>query len=189
MWRSKKFIIAAVLAAVLLAGSIGAVALAADNAADSQPKARCGALLARVCAIYQEKTGVGIDQEVLKAAFAQAASEMRPKPPQNLEGTTPGGMPKRPLMGIEDMQGWLQNLAQQGRITQGQADDYLEWWQSRPNTEQFEQQLKDWGQTRPQMPPELKQWQEARPDLPFGFGPRGHGGFPGMGGPPCAPAQ
>jgi len=101
-------------------------------------------------------------------------------------------MPKRPGMGPEDMQGWLQNLVQQGKITQGQADEYLKWWQSKPNTEQFQQQLKDWQQGRPDIPPELKQWQEARPDLPLGFGPRGHGGFPGMGGfpggvGPCTP--
>ncbi len=192
MWRSKKFIIAAVLAAVLLAGSVGAVALAADNGTDSQPKARCGALLDRVCAIYQQKTGATIDQEVLKAAFAQAASEMRPEAPQNRGEMKPGDMPKRPEMGPEDMQGWLQNLVQQGKITQGQADEYLKWWQSRPNMEQFQQQLKDWQQGRPDIPPELKQWQEARPDLPFVFGPRGHGGFPGMGGfpggiGPCTP--
>jgi hypothetical protein len=182
-----------VLATVLLVGGIGGVVFAqTGNGDDSQPKARYGALLDRVCAIYQEKTGVTIDKEVLKAAFTQAASEMRPKAPQNSGEMKPGDMPKRPGMGPEDMQGWLQNLVQQGKITQGQADEYLKWWQSKPNTEQFQQQLKDWQQGRPDIPPELKQWQEAKPDLPLGFGPRGHGGFPGMGGfpggvGPCTP--
>ncbi|MBM3142634.1 MAG: hypothetical protein FJ005_06270 [Chloroflexi bacterium] len=159
MWRSKKFIIVAVLAAVLLSGSIGAVALAADNGDDSQPKARCGALLDRVCEIYQQKTGDVIDQEVLKEAFAQAQREMRE----------------------EALDNYLKNLVAQGKITQEQADQYKNWQQSRPDTEQFRQQLKVWQQERPGIPPELKEWQEERPDVPLGFGPRGHGGFPGMG--------
>ena len=84
MWRSKKFIIVAVLAAVLLVGGIGGVVFAqTGNGDDSQPKARYGALLDRVCEIYQEKTGVAIDQEVLKAAFTQAQARCDLKHPQN----------------------------------------------------------------------------------------------------------
>ena len=178
MWRSKKFIIVAVLAVVLLAGSIGGIALAADNGDDSQPNAKCGALLDKVGEIYNanpDRPG-DIDCALLKAAFAQATSEMRPKVMQD-----------RPKMGLEAMQDWLQNLAQQGKITEEQANEYLERWQSRPNTEQFEQQLKDWQQARPAIPPELKEWQEVRPELPFGFGFKDHGRFPGKGG-LCAPA-
>jgi hypothetical protein len=133
MWRSKKFIIIAVLAAVLLAGSIGGVALAVGNGDDSQPKAPGEDLLARVCTIYQQKTSVAIDQAALKDAFTQARSEMQK----------------------EWEQARLQDLVKQGKITQNQADKYLNWWQSKP-------------------------------DVPFGFGFRGHGGFPGKGG-PCAP--
>lgn len=188
MWRSKKFIIFAVLAAVLLAGGVGAVALAADNGDDSQPKARFGALVDRICEIYQQKTGTAIDKEALKESFVEAGCEMRAEAWQNREEMKLGDMPNRlGMIGAEDMEGWLQNLVEKGKITQGQADDYLKWWRSRPNTEQFEQQLRDWGQTRPQIPPELKEWRESGPDLPFGFGPRGHGRFPGMGVPPCAP--
>jgi hypothetical protein len=134
MWRSKKLIIVAVLAAVLLAGSIGGIALAADNGDNSQPKTQGDDLLAKVCTIYQQKTGVTIDQAALKDAFTQARSEMQK----------------------EREQARLQNLVKQGTITQEQADQYLNWWQSKP-------------------------------DVPFGFGFRGHGGFPGKGG-PCAPS-
>ena len=123
MWRSKKFILVAVLAAVLLIGSIGGVAFAASNGYDSQPnKARYGALLDKVCEIYQQKTGVTIDKEALKDAFAQAGSEMRPQAP-----------PNRPEKGPEAMQDRLQNLVDQGKITQEQAGAFQKWWDARPD--------------------------------------------------------
>ena len=109
MWRSKKFIVIA-LAAVLLVGSITGVVLA-QNGDDSQPEARHEALLERVCEIYQENTGVAVNPQELKDAFAQAQSEM-------LE---------------EALGSRLQYLVEQGKITQGEADQYLEWWQSKPD--------------------------------------------------------
>jgi len=111
MWRNKKVIIVAVLTIALLAGSIGGVVLAADDGDNSQPKAQGGDILEKVCAIYQQNTGVAIDQEALKAAFAQAQSEMQK----------------------EREQARLQGLVEQGKLTQEQADKYLEWWQSRPD--------------------------------------------------------
>ena len=151
MWRSKKFILVAVLAVVLLAGSIGGVALAADNGDDSQPKARCGDMLERVCEIYEQNTAVVIDQEALKDAFAQVRGEMRPEAPQNRPKMEPEAM----------MKDHLQNLVDEGKITQEQADALQEWWEARPDV-----------------------------PVGFGF-PGGHGGFhpaPGMGG-PYAPAE
>ena len=121
MWRSKKFIIA-VSVAVLLAGSIGGVVLATDNGNDSQPEARHGQFMDRVCAIYEQNTGIAIDQEALKEAFAQAASEMRAEAMQN-----------RPEIGPEAMQDRLQKLVDEGKITQEQIDALQEWWDSRPD--------------------------------------------------------
>ena len=111
MWRSKKLIIVTVLAAVILTGSIGGIVLAADNGEDSQPEAQYGTLLDRACEIYEQETGVAIDQEALKDAFSQAQSELR----------------------AEAMQNRLQNLVDQGQITQEQADDYLNWTEARPD--------------------------------------------------------
>jgi len=122
MWRSKKFIVIAVLVAVMLAGSIGGVLLAADNGDDSQPEARYGALWDRVSEVYEQKTGVALDQEALKAAFAQAQSDMRAEVLQKLRE-----------METEALRNRLQNLVDQGKITQGEADQYLEWQQSRPD--------------------------------------------------------
>jgi len=116
MWRSKKLIVGVVLAAALLFGSLGGVVLAADNGDDSQPSALFGALWDKVCAIYEEKTGDTLDQEALKDSFVQARSEMR----------------------AEALQNRLQSLVDEGQITQEQADEYLEWQQSRPDvTVQF----------------------------------------------------
>lgn len=110
MWRGKKFILVTVLATVALVGSISGV-VAAQNGDDSQPNAVNQTLLDRVCEIYQENTGVAIDQQALKDAFAQAQSE-------KLQ---------------EALDSRLQYLVDQGKITQGEADQYKEWWQSRPD--------------------------------------------------------
>jgi len=112
MWRGKKWVIVVVLAVVVVAGSVAGVALAADNGDEggSAPVGD-GALLDRVCQIYEKNTGTTIDPEALQDAFAQAQSEMQD----------------------EAMQNRLQNLVEQGKITQAQADQYLEWWQARPD--------------------------------------------------------
>ena len=112
MRRSKKFIVIAVLVAVVLAGSIAGVVLAADNEDNSQPDTKCDTLLNRVFEIYEQKTGVTIDEEVLKDAFVQARSEMRTQALQNR----------------------VQSLVEQGQVTQEQANQYLEWWGAKPDT-------------------------------------------------------
>ena len=128
MWRSKKFIIVAVLAAVILVGSIGGFALAqTENGDDSQPET----LLDRVVEILSVDEGVNITSDQLRDAFTQAQSEMR----------------------VAAMENRLQSLVDQGKIEQSEADQYLEWWDSRPE------------------------------DLPMKFGGRMHGSFRGMGGP------
>jgi len=153
MWRRKKFIVIAVLVAVMLAGSIGGVLLAADDEDDSQPEARCGALWDKVSEIYEQKTGVALDQEALKDAFAQAQSEMR----------------------TEALDSYLQNLVDQGKITEEEADQFKAWLQAKPEMEPFRQQLREWQQAKPEITPEMEEWQQSRPDVPVRFGFRGHG--------------
>ena len=121
MRRSKKFIIAGVLAAVLLVGSVGGVVLAqTENGNDTQPKT----LLARVADI------LGIDQQTLEDAFAQAQSEMRD----------------------EALDNYLNDLVNEGTITQEEADQYRAWHQARPDMEPFRQQLREWREARPDVP-------------------------------------
>jgi len=115
MWRKKKFIIiTAVLATVALlgVGVVGGSVLAQDgNGYENQPQSQRAALLDRVCEIYEENTGIAIDSEELKDAFAQAMSEMQGEAIQNR----------------------LQWMVQECRMTQGEADQCLEWWQARPD--------------------------------------------------------
>ena len=112
MWRSKKLIVGAVLVAVVLLGSMGGIALAqTENGEDSQPASKYGALLDRVCEIYEENTGVAINPEALKDAFTQVQDEVR----------------------TEALENRLQSLVDQGKMTRDEADQYLEWQQSKPD--------------------------------------------------------
>ena len=119
--KKRKWVIPVVVASVLLIGGItGGLVVAANNSSSSttagnqtQATDRYQALLDRACAIYEEKTGVAVDSGQLKAALEQARSEMHD----------------------EALKSWLQDLVDEGKITQEEADQYLEWWQSRPDIE------------------------------------------------------
>jgi hypothetical protein len=120
MWKSKKVVLlAAVAVAVLIAGVVAGVTLAQSgngNGNETQANTRYQELLNKVATIYQQNTGVTIDPQQLETAFAQAQQQMQ----------------------SEALQTWLQNLVTQGKITQTQADQYLQWWQSRPNIPSLE---------------------------------------------------
>jgi len=130
MRRSKKFIVGVVLAVVVLAGSIGGVALAqAENGDTINPEARCSALLEKVCEIYNanpDRPG-DIDCDLLEAAFAQAHEELCP------EWLTSGTMLKRGEMDLEAMQERLQALYDEGKITQEQFENKKAWLEAMPD--------------------------------------------------------
>lgn len=117
--KKRKWFIPVVVVSVLLIGGItgGVVAATSDNSSStedqSQATNRYQELLDRACAIYEEETGVAIDSEQLKEALDQARS------------------------GIQDeaLESRLQDLVDEGKITQEEADQYLEWLQSRPDIE------------------------------------------------------
>lgn len=111
MWKSKKFITIA-LAFVILAASLGGVALAQDNSGEeSEAATRLEIMLDKVSANYFELTGEELNIEALQTAFAQARGEMR----------------------TEALQNRLDKLIEDGVITQDEADEYLEWRQSKPD--------------------------------------------------------
>jgi uncharacterized membrane protein len=148
--RKRKWFIPVVVASVLLIGGItGGMIAAADNdtslaAAQNETTNQLETLLDKVCAIYQEQTGVAIDPQQLKDALQQAQKEMRD----------------------EALQGRLQDLVDQGKLTKEQASQFLQWWQSRPDI---------------QLP-------LAGPERPGGMGGMMRGGlFGAWGGPWCAP--
>jgi polyhydroxyalkanoate synthesis regulator phasin len=95
----------------------GPIAAGDDSASGTEdqtaPSDRYQALLDRVCAIYEEKTGAAIDSEQLKDALDQAQGELRE----------------------EALETRIQKLVDEGKITQEEANQYLEWWQSRPDIE------------------------------------------------------
>lgn len=142
MWRSKKLIIVTILAAVLLVGIIGGIALAQENGESNGENSQPQTLIARVATI------LGIDQQELEDAFAQAKSEMQ----------------------AEALDSYLNNLVDQGKITQEEADQYKAWWQARPDMEPYRQQLEEWQQSRPDAPLRFRfdGWGGPR----FGHGPR-----------------
>jgi hypothetical protein len=119
MWRNKKLILMAALAVALLAGTLGGVALAQEEeGAPTAVEDRCAALqeradamFDRVGAIYEENTGVALDLEQLKNAFAQAREEMR----------------------AEAMQNRLADLVEQGVLTQDEAEEYQTWLDAKPD--------------------------------------------------------
>jgi polyhydroxyalkanoate synthesis regulator phasin len=103
---------------ILSRGLTGGVVAAADDTSSniedqSQAMDRYQVLLDRACSIYEEKTGVAIDSEQLRDALDQAQDDLWD----------------------EALGNRLQNLVDEGKITQEEADQYLEWWQSRPDIE------------------------------------------------------
>jgi uncharacterized membrane protein len=117
--RKRKWFIPVVVVSVLLIGGIagGVIAAADDSSSNTEDQSQIAnrhqVLLDRACAIYEEQMGVAIDSEQLKDALDQARSELRE----------------------EALESRLQNLVDEGEITQEEADQCLEWWQSRPDIE------------------------------------------------------
>jgi hypothetical protein len=163
MLRRKKFILIALLAIVVLAGSIGGVAFAqTEDEDDSQPEPRCGALLDEVCDYYNEIANQDpnddiepIDCDILKEAFTEAGKGMMGE--------------FRNKLG-EFRNKFRHRLFDQDEMTQEQIDEWEAWLESRPDfpTDEF------------------KEWLESRPDdIPFApglrgpFGHRSSGGFGG----------
>jgi uncharacterized membrane protein len=116
MKERKWFIPVVVVSVLLIGGIVGGVVVAADDSSsntESQTSGRCQELLDRACAIYAEETGVTIDSDQMKNALKQALEEMRD----------------------EALENRLQDLVNEGKITEEEAAQLLEWWQSRPEVE------------------------------------------------------
>jgi len=105
MWKSKKFILLAVLAAVILVGSIAGVVYAQDEEEeDVSPRA---VLLEKIA------DKLGIDVQQLEDAFNEAVAEMRD----------------------EAQVRWLEKAVEEGLITAEEAQEYSEWWTARPDVQ------------------------------------------------------
>lgn len=109
MWRNKKLIIIAVVAAVVVLGSIGGIALAVDNS-QSQASSNVTTVWDKVAGILKGE-GVNVTSDQLKGAFTKAQGELQ----------------------TEAMQKRLQSMVAEGKMTQEQADAYLNWWKAKPD--------------------------------------------------------
>jgi hypothetical protein len=121
MRRHKKSIMAAVLAGVLLLGSLGGIALADDG--DNGPAAKLGEFIDKVIANYEGEGYTIESPEALKQAFADARTDMRAAAIGNR------------------FQG----------LTDEQKEALREWWDSRPSlTDEQKEALQEWRDSRPE---------------------------------------
>lgn len=157
MWKSKKFIVVAVLVAVVLVASTAGVVLAQDQNAGAGPRQ---ALLARVAKI------LGMDQQKLENAFKQAMGEQRAQLKETFEQK-------------------LQKLVADGKITQKQADDFKAWLKARPDIPNVNprglKKLLDEGKITQQQLDAFNAWLKARPDMPTPKPDQSKGPRPGPG--------
>jgi hypothetical protein len=105
MWRSKKFILLAVLVVAIVAGSIGGIVYAQGN--DEEDVAPRTELLDRVA------DKLGIDPQQLKDAFTEVIGEMQD----------------------EAQLQWLDKAVEEGLITEEEAAAYSDWWAARPDVD------------------------------------------------------
>jgi hypothetical protein len=133
MWRSKKFIIIAVLVVLVLGGTLGGVAIAqADDQSTTTPTPTATAtdtvssFLQKVAEMYEANTGVAIDPEQLQKAVDDARQAIRE----------------------EALDNYLQKLVDENKITQEEADQFKAWWDARPSLDAFQ----SWWQSMPDIP-------------------------------------
>jgi hypothetical protein len=131
MWRSKKFIIIAVLTILLLGSTLGGVAIAQaddqNNDATTTPTVtdKVSSFLEKVAEIYQNNTGVAIDSEALQQAITEAKEAMKDAA----------------------LDKYLDKLVEEGKITQEQANEYKAWLEAKPSLPIDE--FKEWWASRP----------------------------------------
>jgi ABC-type glycerol-3-phosphate transport system substrate-binding protein len=125
MKLSKKWLaIAVVPLALVLAASIGGIAVLADNgsaaatagsttttATTTPTTSPEQTLLDKIVADYKANTGTSLDETALQTAITQAQNEIR----------------------TADLQTRLDNEVAAGKLTQAQADQILAWYQAMPS--------------------------------------------------------
>jgi polyhydroxyalkanoate synthesis regulator phasin len=181
MWKTKKFmVITVVLVAVLIVGATAGIALAQNETGGKR-----GALLARVAEI------LGIEQQQVENAFAQATRELREEAlDQQLQSLVDSG--KITQQEANEYKAWLESkpadmplvpprgldkLVEEGVITQAQADEYTAWFESKPDipiasylrenrTDEMFDRLVENGTLTQEQVDEYRAWMESKPDVP-----------------------
>ena len=109
MWRTKRFMLIALIATVVLAGSIGGIALA-QNDEDEEEEEQVETIFDKVADVLI-RDDVNITSDQLKDAFTEVKENMR----------------------TEAMDKFMDKLVEEEILTQDEADEYLEWWQAKPD--------------------------------------------------------
>ena len=119
MWRKKKFIIILLGVILIIAASIGGVAMAQDSEEESKPDS----LLGRVAEI------LGIDQQTVEDAFEQAKSEMHEEAlDKHLQALIDEG-----ILSEEEAAEYKEWLEARPDMTE-YTDKIKDWMESRPDT-------------------------------------------------------
>ena len=100
----KRWVIAALVVGLLAVGAMGSVVLAQEEGVDGDSPLK--SFVSRVAAI------LGLEEAQVRDAFDQAAREMRD----------------------DALRSKLDALVASGRMTRAQADEYIDWYASRPDS-------------------------------------------------------
>ncbi len=112
MKRGKKIALIVLLVVIALVGTIGGVALAqSGDDENNQAETTYGQFMERVCAIYQEKTGVAIDPQTLRDSLTQAGDEKKEQ--------------------IRNQ--FRQRLIDEGVFTEEELTELEDWWGAKPD--------------------------------------------------------
>lgn len=112
---------------IILLGTILIIAASIGGvsmAQESEEDSQPDSLLGKVARI------LGIDQQTVEDAFEQARDEMHE----------------------EAMDRYLQNLVDEGIISEEKAAEYKAWLESRPDIKEYTDQIKEWMKEKPDIP-------------------------------------
>ncbi|MCK9357482.1 MAG: hypothetical protein M0R22_10150 [Dehalococcoidia bacterium] len=155
---NRRKIIAGILVATMAVTGLLVGTVSADDEDSGTPR---DTLMARVAEL------LGVDQGDLETAFTQAREEQREQRQEEMQAARDARM---------------QELIDQGVLTQEQVDDWNEWLESRPDNSEA---MQEWLESRPDMGDALP-FAEGRGGrfggaMMRGGGMAGFGGFGGLG--------
>ena len=151
----RRKLIAGILVATLALTGVLVGTISADDQGGANPQTT---LMARVAEI------LGLNQTDVENAFQQAMTEQRDARQAEMQAARDAR---------------LQDLIDQGVLTQDQVDQWETWLQSQPDNSD---EMRAWLESRPDMGDAFAMGPGGRGTMPGGFGPRGMMGRGSIGG-------